>query len=413
MGYAASRSYTSSDLALAREVASRASIALENSLLYREIQKADQRKNEFLAMLAHELRNPLAPIRNAVHIIDQLELGDGRLEWATQIIGNQVTHIARIVDDLLDVARIARGKVELRNDVVTLSAIIQHSLETSRPHIDARNQKLFVDSPEEKLLLRGDMVRLAQVLSNLLNNASKYTSSGGYIWLRAWVVNEEVHISVRDNGEGISAELLPDIFELFRQGTQSMDRTQGGLGVGLTLVKQLVELHGGSVRAQSAGVGQGAEFILELPLCGAAHAELNELSRTGPEYETSSALRVLIVDDQVSSADTLRQIFEMKAFIAKVAYDGPSALDIVKVFQPDLVILDIGLPGMDGFEVGRIMKKLPFSHDFFMIALTGYGQKEDIERALSVGFDVHLVKPVEIDKLFSIISNKRLSRANN
>lgn len=404
LGYGAARSYTDNDLALAREVASRASIALENSLLYREIQKGDQRKNEFLAMLAHELRNPLAPIRNAVHIIDQLQLGDTRLDWATQIIGNQVSHIARIVDDLLDVARIARGKVELRNDVVTLSDIIQHSLETSRPHVDARDQKLFVDVPAEQLLLRGDMVRLAQVLSNLLNNASKYTAANGHIWLRAHAVANQIYISVRDNGEGIGAELLPDIFELFRQGTQSMDRTQGGLGVGLTLVKQLVELHGGSVDAQSAGAGLGSEFIVQLPLCSASHSDYNEALPTRVESTTAAPLRVLIVDDQKSSTDTLRRIFEMKKFIAEVAYDGPSALDVVRVFKPDVVILDIGLPGMDGFEVATTMKRLALTDNVFMIALTGYGQKEDVERALSVGFDVHLVKPVEIDQLFSIIS---------
>jgi signal transduction histidine kinase/DNA-binding response OmpR family regulator len=409
LGYSNARNYQDGDLALAKEVSSRASIALENSFLYREIQNGDRRKSEFLAMLAHELRNPLAPIRNAVHIIEQLQLGDATLDWAAQIIGNQVTHIARIVDDLLDVARIARGKVELRSDIVTLGSIVQHSLETSRPHIDARSQRLFVDLPTEQLLVRGDVVRLAQVLSNLLNNASKYTPAGGHIWLRAQCINDEVVVSVRDNGAGIAAELLPDIFELFRQGAQSMDRAQGGLGVGLTLVKQLVELHDGSVQARSAGTGHGAEFIVRLPLCITAEAEPGEKIPATVTRDSAMATRVLIVDDQKSSADSLRRIFEMKSFSVEVAYDGPSALQVAALFKPDVVILDIGLPGMDGFEVAQTIKTLPLRSDLLLIALTGYGQSEDVQRALSVGFDVHLVKPVDISYLLSIISEHQFA----
>ena len=408
LGYAPTRNYGESDVALAREVASRASIALENSLLYREIQNGDRRKNEFLAMLAHELRNPLAPIRNAVHIIEQLRLGDTTLNWAAQIIGNQVTHIARIVDDLLDVARIARGKVELRNDVVALGSIVQHSLETSRPHIDARSQRLFVDLPPEPLLVKGDVVRLAQVLSNLLNNASKYTGVGGQIWLRAQCIDDEIAISVRDNGTGISAELLPDIFELFRQGMQSIDRAQGGLGVGLTLVKQLIELHGGSVSAYSAGAGQGAEFTVRLPVCVTAEANVRATKSLQRSNNLLSASRILIVDDQESSADSLRRIFEMKGFTTEVAYDGFSALQMATQFQPHVVILDIGLPAMDGFEIAQALRKIPLCRDIFLIALTGYGRAEDVQRALSVGFDVHLIKPVDISHLFSLISERQL-----
>jgi len=407
LGYAHTRNYKESDVALAKEVSSRASIALENSFLYREIQNSDRRKNEFLAMLAHELRNPLAPIRNAVHIIEQLQLGDPTLNWAAQIIGNQVTHIARIVDDLLDVARIARGKVELRSDIVALSSVVQHSLETSRPHIDARGQRLFVDLPAEPLSVRGDVVRLAQVLSNLLNNASKYTGVGGHIWLRAQSVNSEIVISVRDNGTGISAELLPDIFDLFRQGMQSIDRAQGGLGVGLTLVKQLVELHDGSVYAYSAGAGQGAEFTVRLPLCIAAESRASSPKSPRQHNRSPSASRVLIVDDQESSADSLRRIFEMKGFAAEVAYDGFSALQVATQFQPHVVILDIGLPAMDGFEIAQALKRIPVCSEVFLIALTGYGRAEDVQRALSVGFDVHLIKPVDISHLFSLISERQ------
>jgi signal transduction histidine kinase/ActR/RegA family two-component response regulator len=412
LAYESTRNYTDNDLALAKEVASRTSIALENSLLYREIQNGDRRKNEFLAMLAHELRNPLAPMRNAVHIIDALQLGNSTLDWAAQIIGDQVTHIARIVDDLLDVARIARGKVELRSELLTLSSILRHSLETSRPLIDMRRQQLNVELPSDDFCVRGDIVRLAQVFSNLLNNASKYNVAGGSIWLKCQRNHDQVIVSVRDNGAGIAAELLPDIFELFRQGAQPIDRTQGGLGVGLTLVKQLVEMHGGSVQAKSLGMGRGAEFIVQLPLSIVSATEHNAtIPDNSPVASKAASIpRILIVDDQKSTADSLRRIFEMKGFSAEVAYDGPSALLKAAQFNPETVVLDIGLPGMDGFELARAMKELRLPSDPFLIALTGYGQSEDVQRALSSGFDIHLVKPVDIPYLFSLISERQFVR---
>jgi signal transduction histidine kinase len=415
LAYDTARQPSAAEDALANELVGRAAIAIENGLLYSTIQEDDRRKNEFLAMLAHELRNPLAPIRNAVHIVQQLKLSDSRLDWATDIIGRQVGHITHIVDDLLDVSRIARGKVVIEKSVITLDAIINQSLETSRPHIDAKQHVLHVKAPVAPLFIMGDLVRLTQVFSNLLNNAAKYTPAGGEIWLEATPVDGFINIAVRDNGEGVSAEFLPYIFDLFSQAHQAIDRVQGGLGVGLTLVKQLVELHGGKVEAHSEGPRRGTEFVVRLPQHAAVAKHppgaTNVSASTG---SPASDTRILIVDDLAAAADSMRILFEMKNYQVQTAADGIEALEVAAHFSPDVVLLDIGLPHMDGYEVARQLRAAHPTQSALLIALTGYGQAADRMLAVEAGFDAHLIKPADIDALCELIAehcDRKESRA--
>jgi signal transduction histidine kinase/DNA-binding response OmpR family regulator len=398
------RGLSAAEDALRHELVSRAAIAIENGLLYSTIQEGDRRKNEFLAMLAHELRNPLAPIRNAVHIVQHLKLNDPKLEWSTDIISRQVSHITHIVDDLLDVSRIARGKVVIEKAVITLDSVIRQSLETSRPHIDAKQHVLHVHAPTGPVFIEGDLVRLTQVFSNLLNNAAKYTPPGGEIHLDARVANGTISVAVRDNGEGVTAEFLPYLFDLFSQAHQAIDRTQGGLGVGLTLVKQLVELHGGSVEARSEGHERGTEFIVHLPLHEAVVDRAAPVSpRSLGAGSARDEVRVLIVDDLVAAADSMRLVLEMKNYQVRTAYDGLEAIDIARSFFPDVILLDIGLPHMDGYEVARQLRGVPQDRPALLVALTGYGQSADRTQAIAAGFDAHLIKPADIDTLCNLI----------
>jgi signal transduction histidine kinase len=408
LGYGPARAPSTAEDALANELASRAAIAMENGLLYSAIREEDRRKNEFLAMLAHELRNPLAPIRNAVHIMQHLRAGDPKFGWATEIIGRQVGHITHIVDDLLDVSRIARGKVVIEKSIVALDAIIGQSLETSRPHIDAKQHTIHVDLPSHPVFVDGDLVRLTQVFSNLLNNAAKYTPSGGKIWLEARCDDGLARVAVRDNGEGVSAEFLPHLFDLFSQAHQAIDRAQGGLGVGLTLVKQLVELHGGSVEAHSDGHLRGTEVVVHLPLYDIP-VVTPELPLNVEPISTMPAdgLRILIVDDLAAAADSMRVLLEMKNYRVRTAYDGMEALEIAGHFAPDVVLLDIGLPEMDGYEVARQLRQLPEASAALLVALTGYGQSTDRLDAVAAGFDAHMIKPADIDSLCDLIARHR------
>jgi signal transduction histidine kinase/CheY-like chemotaxis protein len=406
LGSGAERASSTAEDALCHELVSRAAIAIENGLLYSTIQEGDRRKNEFLAMLAHELRNPLAPIRNAVHIVQQLELNDPKLGWATSIIGRQVSHITHIVDDLLDVSRIARGKVVIEKKIIALDAVIAQALETSRPHIEAKSHRLYLDAPSEAVLLQGDLVRLTQVFSNLLNNAAKYTPNGGEIHLDVRPAGDSVSIAVRDNGEGVTAEFLPYIFDLFSQANQAIDRTQGGLGVGLTLVKQLVQLHGGTVEARSEGPDRGTEFIVRLPRHRAATESLVPAAAPQLSHGRAGAdVRILVVDDLAAAADSMRIVFEMKNYEVRTAYDGISALEIAATFVPDVVLLDIGLPHMDGYEVAKKLRSIPQVRSALLVALTGYGQSDDRRQAMESGFDAHLIKPADIDALCNLIAD--------
>jgi signal transduction histidine kinase len=402
----------SSGLALAKEVVSRASIAMENARLYTAVQEADRRKNEFLAMLAHELRNPLAPIRNAVHIMQGGDVTQLTMNWARDVIGRQADHMARLIDDLLDVSRIVQGKVVVKPERLTLAALVERSLEGSSPRIAAHDQLLTVEMPQEPIELNGDAVRLAQVLSNLINNASKFSGPRTRITLSARYADGEVTIAVKDEGAGIDPVFLPHIFELFAQADQSLDRSQGGLGIGLTLVKHLVELHGGRVAAHSDGVGRGAEVRVFLPAqpATAARAAMPVVCAREPQPRAKAPGRILVVDDLAASAETLMTLLEMEGFEVKIASEGMAALKIAEQFRPDVVLLDIGLPGMNGFEVAHRLRAQPESRDALLIALTGYGEAESRSRSAQAGFDFHMVKPADVNLLLSMLANPQQAR---
>jgi signal transduction histidine kinase/DNA-binding response OmpR family regulator len=398
-------------VALIKEVASRASIAMENARLYTAVQEADRRKNEFLAMLAHELRNPLAPIRNAVHIMQGPDVTQATMNWARDVIGRQADHMARLIDDLLDVSRIVQGKVVVRPEKLSLASLVERSVEASAPRIAGRDQMLVVELPEQAVELHGDAVRLAQVLSNLINNASKFSGAHTRITLGATYADGEVTISVKDQGAGIDPAFLPHIFELFAQADQSLDRSQGGLGIGLTLVKHLVELHGGRVGAHSEGTGRGTEVVVTLPARLATEAQpLPLASARKPLIAAKVPSRILVVDDLAASAETLMTLLQMEGFEVKVASEGMAALKIAEDFRPDVVLLDIGLPGMNGFEVAHRLRTQPESRDALLIALTGYGEAESRTRSAQAGFDFHMVKPADVNLLLSMLANPQQAR---
>jgi len=403
--------FDSNRVSLIREMASRAAIAMENARLYTAVQDADRRKNEFLAMLAHELRNPLAPIRNAVHIMQGDDVTQPTMNWARDVIGRQADHMARLVDDLLDVSRIVQGKVVVKPEKLSLALLVERSVEASAPRTEGREQQLEVELPPEPIELNGDPVRLAQVLSNLINNASKFSGPNARIKLSASFADGEVKISVKDDGAGIDPAFLPHIFDLFAQADQSLDRSQGGLGIGLTLVRHLVELHGGRVTAHSDGVGRGTEVAVYLPAAVAAPAPASAPTDDPvPASRSKSPARILVVDDLAASAETLMTLLEMEGFVVKVASEGMSALKIAEDFRPDVVLLDIGLPGMNGFEVAHRLRTQPESRDALLIALTGYGEAESRSRSVQAGFDFHMVKPADVNLLLSMLDNPQQAR---
>jgi signal transduction histidine kinase len=407
------RQFDGARLALAREVASRASIAMENARLYSAVQEADRRKNEFLAMLAHELRNPLAPIRNAVHIMQGSDVAAPTMHWARDVISRQADHMARLIDDLLDVSRIVQGKVVVKPERLSLASLIERSAESTLPKMESRGQQLRIQLPDDPVVVDGDPVRLAQVLSNLINNAAKFSPQDSHIELSADYEGGMVAISVRDQGTGIDPAFLPHIFDLFAQADQSLDRSQGGLGIGLTLVKHLVELHGGSVEARSEGLGKGTEVMVRLPAqladeetVAAAHAPGSPRSAA----DAARRSRILVVDDLMASAETLMTLLEMEGFEVRIANDGMAALKVAQEFRPDVVLLDIGLPGMNGFEVANQLRSQPASRDALLIALTGYGEAESRSRSAQAGFDFHMVKPADVNLLLQMIANPQESR---
>jgi signal transduction histidine kinase/CheY-like chemotaxis protein len=406
------------DPALIREVVSRAAIALENALLYRAILEGDRRKGEFLAMLAHELRNPLAPIRNAVAIMQHPGKGAQYVEWAGDVIARQVGHMARLMDDLLDVSRIGQGKLVLDLKTIFVADFIRYSVEAVQPLIAERGHTLDVEVPEFPIAVQGDTVRLAQIVSNLLHNAAKYSPRGSAIQLRATfaddtTANEEmVRIAVSDNGEGIAPELLPNIFDMFTQGERAIDRVHGGLGVGLTLVKNLIELHGGHVEARSDGPQRGAEFAVYLPARRVFAVDDTKIADAPHAPAGSERQRVLVIDDLVESAESMAQLLRVKGFEVDVAFDGSSGLERAATFAPAVILLDIGMPGMDGYEVARRLRAAATEPRPLLIALTGYGAEEDLQRAQAAGFDAHFVKPADVDKLLTTINAHCIQRAS-
>jgi PAS domain S-box-containing protein len=374
------------------------------------LREADRRKDEFLATLAHELRNPLAPIRNGLQILRLAGDEPAAASKVQEMLERQVNHLVRLVDDLMEVARVTRGRIELRREPVDLGAMLRNAVETSRPLIEAARHELQVDLPEEPVTLIADPVRLAQIVSNLLNNAAKYTENGGRITLSARREGKQVVISVRDTGVGIPVEVLPRVFDLFAQADRTYHRAQGGLGIGLTLVRTLVELHGGTVSAKSEGVGRGSEFVLRLPL----GVELDD-SRERSRDETGNVFashRILVVDDSRDAAYSLALLLENLGADVHMVTDGPAALEELEAYQPSVMLLDIGMPGMDGLEVARRARQRPDSRDLTVIALSGWGQDEDRRRSREAGIDYHMVKPVDLDELGRLLTSLAPSRAS-
>jgi len=359
------------------------------------LEETARRVNEFLAMLAHELRNPLAPIQNAVGLMRAKRIDDPTLSWSRDVIERQTSHLARLVDDLLDVSRITSGRLSLQRERVEVALVIDRAVEASRPLVEARRQALELRLPEQKLWVEGDLIRLAQIVLNLLNNAAKYTPTGGRIWLSAESEGDQAVIRVRDSGLGISAELKNRIFDLFTQGARTLDRAEGGLGIGLTLVERLTALHGGSVDVESPGQNQGSEFIVRLPLAPPPDDAKPDRESAPAPAAARVARRVLVVDDNRDATETMAMLLGVWGHDTRSAHDGPSALGIAQEFQPEVILLDIGLPGMDGFEVARRVHSLPGLRNTVLIAMTGYGQEEDRARSRAAGFARHLVKPAD------------------
>ena len=366
--------------------------------------EAGRRKDEFLAMLAHELRNPLTPLRNGVYLLTSRGNDPAIAERVLEMMKRGVDHIVRLVDDLLDVSRITQGKIQLRKEPVGVQDLVRRAVETIQPVVHFRNQELTVSLPSEPVGLEGDPVRLTQVIGNLLQNATKYTPEGGHIWLTVEREGQEAVIKVRDNGVGIPRHMLAAVFDLFTQVDRSLDRSEGGLGLGLTLVQSLVKMHGGTVEARSAGPSQGSEFIVRLPALRLPDQERpGSQVRERPQPTDSPRLRVLVVDDSADIAQSLAMSLRIDGHIVEMAHDGPAALEALRMFGPDVALLDIGLPGMDGYELARRIRGDPQSAHLRLVALTGYGQEKDLRLSQEAGFDYHLVKPVDPEQLESIL----------
>jgi signal transduction histidine kinase/ActR/RegA family two-component response regulator len=395
--------FTDDDRAILSQLAAIASAAIENAQLYDRLRDADRRKDEFLAMLAHELRNPLAPIRSGLDVLEMSGVRDDILG----LMKEQVVHLVRLVDDLLDVSRIMRGKVQLHPERIDTSQVVQRSIEAARPAIEDARHTLEADLPESPVWVEADPVRLAQVFTNLLNNAIKYTEAGGRISVALKQQDGQAVVSVRDTGIGIDSDLLPHVFDLFRQADQSLERARGGLGIGLTLVRSLVHLHGGSVEARSPGKAQGSEFVVRLPLSPPPDPAINSV----PAGVCSQRRRILVVDDNAGAAQMLSLLLEaLGPHQVELAHDGLAALNTLAAFRPDMLLLDIGLPRMSGYEVARRIRARPECDRILLAALTGYGTEDDRRRSLEAGFDVHLVKPPSRETLEQLFSHPKLAR---
>jgi signal transduction histidine kinase/DNA-binding response OmpR family regulator len=423
LGHArAPSAHGAADQATLDELVSRAAIAFENARLYwnlkremartkeaeEKLKEAARRKDEFLAMLSHELRNPLAPIRNAAEVMRRIAPTDAGIVWARDVVERQVTHLAQLVDDLLDVSRITQGKISLKKEPLELGRVIQHSIDTARPLLEAKRHQLVVSASPGPIWVHGDFARLSQVVGNILNNAAKYTSEGGRIELSASADRGEALISVRDNGIGIDAALLPHVFELFTQGERSLDRSQGGLGVGLTVVDRLVDLHQGRVEVKSDGIGKGSLFRVILP-CISEVPQAAEDTVAAVLAAPTAGKRVLVIDDNIDAAESIAVFLRLEGHEVRTVSDGPQAVAIAQVFAPHVAVVDIGLPGMNGYEVARRLRLKGPEAPALLIALTGYGQKEDRTRSIEAGFDHHFVKPADPRVIQQAIASWRAS----
>jgi signal transduction histidine kinase/CheY-like chemotaxis protein len=400
-------SFSADDETALAQLANLAAIAVQNAELYEELRTSNHHKTEFLATLAHELRNPLAPIRNSLQLMEISPQDPQLLEQSRSMIERQVIQMVRLIDDLLDISRISRGKIELRKEHIDLSSVVTAAVEASRPLIDGRHHHLTIDVPKHPIPMYGDATRLSQVVLNLLNNAAKYTTAGGQIRLTVEDSPQSVSIKVRDNGIGIPREMLTQVFEMFTQVDRSLERTEGGLGIGLTLVKRLVELHEGSVEVRSEGEAKGSEFVVTLPKLDSEAIAGDDSRNPLPQAPKpgQSLLRIVAVDDNRDAVDSLAKILRMKGHDVQTAYDGVEALEVVGSFKPRVVLLDIGLPRLNGYEVAQRIRQLPGVGQIVLIAVTGWGQDEDRKRSHASGFDMHLVKPVDPLALDQLIAN--------
>ncbi|HEX6767282.1 MAG TPA: ATP-binding protein, partial [Polyangiaceae bacterium] len=394
---------------LAVGIASQAALAIENAELHRQreeliekLRDTDRRKDEFLATLSHELRNPLAPLRNSLNLLLVSGRGVAPTEPLREMMERQVNHLVRLVDDLLEMSRINRGALELRKEAVELRTIVQNALETSEPLVSAARHELSVSLPEEPVWIDGDPIRLAQIVSNLVNNAAKYTEPGGRISVEARRRDGTVEVSVRDNGMGIAPEALPRIFEMFNRGERAQTRGPGGLGVGLALAKRLAEMHGGSIEAESTGPGLGSVFRVTLPVVESGGSQPPAGTKT--ESASLPPKRILVVDDNADAAESLGALLGFLGADVRTAGDGPTALELFAAYDPMVVFLDIGMPGMDGYEVARRLRSDFPERRPVLVALTGWGQPEDRRRAREASFDHHLVKPADFGALQTLLA---------
>lgn len=400
--------FADDDLDFLQTICQYVTAAYDRMRLIRQLREADRRKDEFLAILAHELRNPLAPLRNGLQIIRLAEHDEEAVEQARLMMDRQLRQMVHLVDDLLDLSRISRGKIQLRKERIELGKIVQQAVETSRPLLDQGNHELTITVPSTPTYVDADITRLAQVFSNLLNNAAKYTERGGQIRLTVERTEADVVLTVKDNGIGIPAHLLPNVFEMFTQIDGNLERSQGGLGIGLSIVKRLVEMHGGAVEAKSEGHGMGSEFIVRLPL---APSVLPTRSDDGAAPRSTNRCRILVADDNRDAAMSLAMMLKLMGNEAQAAHDGLEAVDVAAKFRPDLVLLDIGMPRLNGYDTARQIRQQSWGKEMVLVALTGWGQEEDRRKSHEAGFDFHLVKPVEFAALNNLLAKLRSDKA--
>ncbi|MDB5338017.1 MAG: Histidine kinase [Planctomycetaceae bacterium] len=393
---------------IVRDITERKEMEGKLHQLVAQLSDSDRRKDEFLAILAHELRNPLAPIRNGLQVLKMVGDEAATVKEVRSMMERQMSQLVRLIDDLMDVSRITRGKLELRMEQVKLAAVLESAVETSRPLIEETGQELTFITPNQQMIVAADPTRLSQVFMNLLNNAAKYSDRGSHIWLTSERQGNEVVVTVKDSGIGINADQLPHIFEMFRQVHSSLAKSQGGLGIGLTLVKRLVELHGGSIEARSDGLGQGSEFTVTLPL--ATDASLLNVIGDGEERPLKSSFRILIVDDNQDGANSLAVMLRPMGNESRTAYDGQQGIELAGDFRPDVILLDIGLPNLNGYEVCRQIREQPWGECIVMIAVTGWGQDKDRHRSEEAGFNHHLVKPVDPADLMKMLAGLQIPK---
>jgi PAS domain S-box-containing protein len=404
------RRFNASDLRLAEQLAQRAAVAIENANLYRALREEDRRKTEFLAVLAHELRNPLAPLRNGLQVLRLSGDSPEEIEQARTMMERQLQHLVRLVDDLLDLNRISRGMIELRKERLALASVVSSAVEACEPMLKQREDELTVTLPDEPLFVDADKTRLTQILSNVLNNAVKYSDRESRIGLTVQREGNEAVIRVRDNGMGIPPRMLAKVFDMFTQVDRSLEKTQSGLGIGLSIVKRLVEMHGGSIEAKSEGLGKGSEFIIRLPAAPSPTPEQPIRSSVDQSPQQAAHYRILIADDNVDSALSMAMMLSIMGHEVRTAHDGLEAVEIASAFQPDLILLDIGMPKLNGYDACRRIREQPWSKNALLAALTGWGQEEDKRRSQEAGFDRHLVKPVEPGALEKLLVEIKASR---